>query len=171
MPLHRSLNKDRIIHKLTYEILNRRTPLRDYVTFSSGTDIIHLPSNHKNYQKDTEEYIAANLLQATDLLLGATIRSCYHGIAPHQKLPKIGEECDKQDVISYSVKEMLDKYKRHRGFTNSGHFKSFTISEVNFSKDSENFKEVHPLELPILDKDSMQLSLFHRTVPNTACSG
>lgn len=160
MPLHRSLDKDRIIYKLTYENYNGRTQLRDYVSFSSDADIVHLPSDHKDHPQDSEEYKAANLLQVTDLLLGATIRSCYHGIVPHQRLPKIGEECDKRDVISYSVKEMLDKHKRRGGFINSGHFRSFTISEASFSKDGVNFREVHPMELSVLDNDSMQVSLF-----------
>jgi hypothetical protein len=159
-PSHRNFDKERIIRKLTYENYNGRTPLRDYVSFSNDTEIIHLPSNHKDYSQGSEEYKAANMLQMADLLLGAVMRSCYHGIRLQKKLPKIGDECNKRDIISQPIKEMLDKQKRGGGFLNSGHFRSFTISEVGFSKNGVNFREICPMELSILDTDSMQINLF-----------
>lgn len=165
-PSHRNLDKERIIHKLTYESYTGRTPLRDYVSFSDDTEIIHLPSNHKDYPQGSEEHKAANMLQTADLLLGAVMRSCYRGIKLHKRLPKIGEECDRREVISHSVKEMLDKHKRGGGFVNSGHFRSFTISEVSFSQGGVNFREVHPKELSVLDADSMQISLFPQKGPD-----
>lgn len=162
MPSHRILDTDRIIQTLTYEDYHGRTSLRDYVTFSNDVSIIHLQSDHKKYSKDTEDYMDANLLQVTDLLLGATIRSCYQGIRLIPKIPRIDEECDKRDVISYSVKEMLDKRMRLSGFKNSGHYRSFSISEVSFSKDSVNFKEVHSIEPSDLDQESKQKDLFNK---------
>ncbi len=162
-PSHRNLNENRIIHKLTYGNPTGNSPLRNYVSFSSDSKISHLPSNHKDYEHASDEHRAANLLQITDLLLGAVMRSCYYGIKQQQRLPNIGDECEKRDIISYPMKEMLDKQKRGGGFVNSGHFKSFTISEVNFSKDEVNFREVSSKDLSILDEDSNQISLFPKS--------
>ena len=159
-PSHRNFDKERIIRKLTYEGSKGKTPLRNYVTFSTDTEIIHLPSDHKDYPLGSEENKAANMLQIADLLLGAVMRSCYHGFRLQKKIPKIGDECVKRDIISQPLKIMLDKYKRGGGFVNSGHFKSFTISEVDFSNGGVNFREIHPIELSISDTDSLQMSLF-----------
>jgi hypothetical protein len=159
-PSYRNFDKERIIHKLTYESNNGRTPLRNYVTFSSDAEIIHLPSDHKNYTAGSEENKAANMLQLADLLLGAVMRSCFHGFRLQKKVPMIGDECTKRDIISQPVRIMLDKYKRGGGFVNSGHFKSFAISEVAFFKGGVNFREIHPMELSFTDTDSLQMSLF-----------
>lgn len=107
-PAHRRLDEDRVIWRLTYDDLYGKSPLRDYVTFSSDASIIHLPSDHKNYLPDTEEYKHANFLQIADLLLGAIMRACYVGTKPVRTIPKIGEHCSKRDVIAHPVKEMLE---------------------------------------------------------------
>jgi len=76
-PAHRKLDEDRVVWRLTYDGFYGRSPLRDYVTFSADASIVHLPSDHKNCQPDTEEYKHANFLQIAGLLLGAIMRSCY----------------------------------------------------------------------------------------------
>lgn len=157
-PAHRKLDKDRVIWRLTYEDLYGKRPLRDYVTFSSDASIIHLPSNHKDYLPDTEKYKHANFIQIADLLLGAIMRACYAGTKPVKIIPKIGEHCNKRDVIAHPVKEMLDKRKRGSGFRYSGHYKSFVLTQVTFSKDGINFQEVQSTD--IHDEDFLQMSFL-----------
>ncbi len=156
-PAHRMLDEDRVVWRLTYDGFYGKSPLRDHVTFSSDASIIHLPSDHKNYQPDTEEYMHANFLQIADLLLGAIMRACYMGTRPIKTVPKIGEHCIKREVIVQPVKEMLEKRKRGSGFRYSGHYKSFVVTQVTFGKDGVNFQEVQSAH--IQDEDSLQMSL------------
>lgn len=142
---HRCLSEDRILRRLTYEDYNNRSPLRDYVVLTSNSSIMHLPSDHKQYQIDSREYIDANFLQIADLLLGSIIRTCFVGFQSKTKLPKIGEECIKKDAIAQPVYMMLDKKNRGGGFKNSGHYKSFTITQVKFDKAGVLYKEVQKL--------------------------
>ncbi len=157
-PAHRMLDEDRVVWRLTYDDLYGKSPLRNYVIFSSDCAIIHLPSDHKSYQSDTEEYGHANFLQVADLLLGTIMRACYVGFKSTKAFPKLGEQCIKRDVITQPVKEMLEKRKRGSGFRYSGHYKSFAITQVTFSKDGINFQEVRSAH--IRDEDSLQMSLF-----------
>lgn len=157
-PTHRRLDEDRVIWRLTFDGFYGKSPLRDFVTFSSDASIIHLPSDHKNYLPDTEEYKHANFLQIADLLLGAIRRACYVGTKPTRTMPKIGEQCNKRDVIAQPVKEMLDKRKRGSGFRHSSHYRSFVITQVTFSKDGINFQEVQSVD--IQDEELLQMSLF-----------
>jgi hypothetical protein len=156
-PAHRRLDEDRIVWRLTFEDFYGKKTLRDYVTFSTDVSIVHFPSDHKNYQLDTEEYMHANFLQIADLLLGAMMRTCYVGTKPIKTLPKIGDHCTKRDVIAQPVKEMLDKRKRGSGFRYSGHYKSFAITNVTFSKDGINFQGGQSAHLH--DEDFLQMSL------------
>lgn len=157
-PAHRIFDKDRVIQRLTYDGFYGKSPLRNYVTLSSDASIIHLPSDHKTHLHDIEKYKHANFLQIADLLLGAIMRACYVGTKSTRTIPKIGEHCNKRDAVAYPVKEMLDKRKRGRGFSNSGHYKSFVITQVTFSKNGINFQEVQSAD--IRDEDFLQMSLF-----------
>lgn len=154
---HRRLDEDRIVWRLTYDDFYGKSPLRNYITFSPDLSITHLPSDHKKHQLGTEDYMHANFLQIADLLLGSIMRACYVGAKSVRMLPKIGDQCAKRDVITQPVKEMLDKRKRGSGFRYSGHYKSFTITQVTFSKDWINFQEVPVAH--IQDEDSLQMSL------------
>jgi hypothetical protein len=157
-PAHRQLDEERILWRLTYDGLYGKTPLRDYVSFTPNTSIIHLPSDHKQYRSDTDEYMHANFLQIADLLLGSIMRACYVGVDGRKTLPRIGDECVKRDVIAQPVKEMLDKKKRGAGFRHSGHYKSFTITQVNFDKEGINFQEVHTAQMQ--DQKSLQMQFI-----------
>lgn len=158
---HRLLDEDRVVWKLTYDGLHGRTPLRDYVTFSENANIIHLPSNHKEYSPESDEYKLANMLQIADLLLGAVMRACYVGMKSQNYLPQIDTPCVKRDIIAQPVKEMLEKQKRGSGFKNSGHYKSFSITEASFTNTGIHFRKIPPLELSITDQEGLQLSLFN----------
>ncbi|WP_276958116.1 hypothetical protein, partial [Allomeiothermus silvanus] len=107
---------------------------------------------------DTEEYMHANFLQLADLLLGAMMRACFVGAKPVSTLPKIEERCSKRDVIGQPVKEMIEKRKRGSGFRHSGHYKSFTITQVTFGKHGIHFQEVQSLE--IQDEEFLQIRLI-----------
>jgi hypothetical protein len=157
-PAHRRLDEDRIVSRLTYDGFYGKSPLRDYAIFSPDVSITHLPSDHNNYKPDTEEYGHANLLQIADLLLGAIMRACYVGAKTIKSLPMIGEHCIKRDIIAQPVKEMLEKKVRGSGFRNSGHYKSFAVTQVTFGKDNPNFQEVRSAN--IQDEDLLQMSLF-----------
>ncbi|HOV98963.1 MAG TPA: hypothetical protein PK595_05270 [Bacteroidota bacterium] len=156
-PNHRQMDEERVVWRLTYDELYGKSPLRNYVSFASDAAIIHLPSNHKKYLVNTEEYIHANFLQVSDLLLGSIMRACYKGFKPG-KPPRLGEKCIKKDIIATPVKEMLEKKKRGTGFTQSGHYKSFTVTQVNFNKDGINFHELSTAQ--IKDNESCQMSFF-----------
>lgn len=158
-PEHRKMDPDRIIWQLTYDGLSGRTPLRDYVSFSPKSTIIHLPSDHRSYTHDSEEHKNAHMLQLADLLLGSSLRSCYVGITSKKKLPRLGDECIKKDLIAHPVKEMFDKRRRGSGFRNSGHFKSFTISWIEFSEGNANFRELQTMQIPMSDENSLQMQI------------
>lgn len=159
-PAHRQFNEDRVLWRLTHDDQFGRKPLRDYVNFSPSLYINHLPSNHNEYEYDSEEYLNANFLQIADLLLGSIIRAGYKGITPRKLLPKIGEQCVKKDIIAQPIKEMLDKKSRGSGFLHSSHYKAFTISKVDFTKGGVNFTELNSIQ--IQDQESLQMPLdFH----------
>lgn len=153
---YRQLDDNRIIWRLTCDIGEERTPLRDYVTFSPSASILHVPSNHQKHHPDSENYIHANLLQMADTLLGSAIRSCYTGTKKQIRYPRIGDEYIKKDVIAQPIREMFEKVNRGKGFTQSGHYRSFTISQVTFLKDSINFKELKPIQ----DTEHLQIELL-----------
>jgi len=156
-PYRRPLSEDRVIWRITMDELHGKAPLRDYVTFAPSTQIVHLQSDHKLYKPDTAQYISANLLQVSDLLLGSAIRSCYVGSTNWPSPPRLGtEHIPKKDVISYPLKEMLDKVNRKGGFQDSGHYRSFTLNEVEFSKGGVNFKPVTPKPMPTNDPNTSQ---------------
>lgn len=161
-PDHRRLDEERTVWRLTYDDLYGRAPLRDYVSFSPNASIIHLRSDHKGYERDSDNYIHANLLQISDLLLGSVVRSCFVGITDCTSLPHVDDHCVKRDVIAHPVKEMLDKVTRGAGFRSSGHCKSFTVNQVEFSADGINFKTVQTTRLPVEDSDALQMRFsFH----------
>jgi hypothetical protein len=159
---HRRLDEDRIVWRLTYDGFYGKSPLREYVALSPDALITHLPSDHKKHQPDTEDYMHANFLQIADLLLGSIMRACYVGAKSVRTLPKIGEECAKRDVITQPVKEMLEKKKRGGGFRYSGHYRSFVITQVTFTKDEINFQEVPVAQ--IQDEDFLQMSLLNENI-------
>lgn len=159
-PRHRPLNDERTMWRIAFDDQYGRTALRDYATIHQDARITHLPSDHKQYLPDSDEYIQANLLQLTDLLLGSVIRSCYVGIAECPRPPRIGStNYVKKDVIAYPVKEMLDKIRRGKGFERSGHFRSFSISCVSFAPDSVSFTKLSPLQFEITS-DELDMKLL-----------
>lgn len=157
---HRHFNEDRIIWRLFYEDVYGRTPLRDYAKISPTASITHLPSDHKLYEIGSEEYIHATLLQVADLLLGTIMRSCFVGLTRVTSLPQINDKCNKRDVVSWPVREMLAKKERGAGFRHSGHYRSFALTEVKFSREGITFRDVMPKDLVIRDEGGFQMSLF-----------
>jgi hypothetical protein len=148
LPSHRPLDQDRVIWQITVDALSGRTPMRQHVSFSEDAEIVHLPSDHKNYGSFEDDYAHANMLQLTDLLLGSVIRSCHVGCKDWPRPPKIGSEIEtKRDIIAYPVKEMLDKEKRGRGFLKSGHYKAFSITCLSFANNEISFSKVSTLDI------------------------
>lgn len=97
---------------------------------SKDAELIHLNSNRRNYNEESEEYQHANMLQLTDMFLGCVIHCCFKDAKIMNINPKIGNLIeDKKGIIAYSVKEMLDKRKRSSRFKNSSHYRAFTISK------------------------------------------
>jgi len=157
-PEHRPLDEERVVWRLTYDDQYGRVPLRDYVTFSRGASVVHLPSDHKCYEPGSDECIHANLLQMADLLLGSVMRSCYVDITQRASLPRVGEQCTgKRDIIAQPVKEMLGKASRGAGFKNSGHYKSFTINQVDFAGDGISFRRVQPTQVTVEESGALQM--------------
>jgi|Deesub1362A_J573_1020465.scaffolds.fasta_scaffold01719_4 hypothetical protein len=142
-PYHRKLDEFRILEKLMEEI-------RDYVEISPDAELIHLFSNHRKYDKDSEKYIHANLLQLADMLLGCSIHACFKDAEVSNANPRINDVIkDKKGIIAYPVKEMLDKRKRGRGFRISSHYKAFTISKAYLNDTGWEFENIMTKEVNI----------------------
>ena len=155
-PAYRVFNEDRILRRLTNDDFNGRSPLHDYISLTSNISIIHLSSNHKNYQPGTDEYMHANFLQITDLLLGSILRSRNVSSNVRITLPRIEDKCVKKDIITQPVREILDKKKRGSGFRQSGHYKSFTITQAIFGKKIIKFKEFYTPHFQLQNSLQMQ---------------
>lgn len=156
-PYHRKLSEDRILWRLIDDLIR---PLRDYVKISPTSEIVHQSSQHKDFKEDTEEYIHANMLQLADMLLGSVIHSCYKGIKIANKKPKIGEEVvDKRGIISFPVKEMIDKRKRGSNFEYSSHYKSFSLSKAEIINGEWVFENIMAKEIEIIP-DGRQITLI-----------
>lgn len=163
-PFHRHLDSGRVLWRLSYDDFNGRTPLRDYVIFDTSAKLIHLSSDHKKYSPGSEHYVHANYLQVADLLLGSIIRSCYRGFKFRKLLPVIGEPCEKREIIAMPVKEIIEKKKRGAGFTNSGHYKSFVLTEVNFNRRVISFNELNAIS--VHDEGTKQIAFDFGEVGN-----
>jgi len=156
-PFHRSLSDSRVVWDILYDEFKGRSPLKPNITFSEDASIIQMDSNHRNYDLGSIDWIRANLLQIADLLLGATIKSCHIGCKDHTNIPKPGTEVeDKKGIFAYPIKRLYSKEKRGVGFTYSGHYRSFTISFIDFSGDTITFKPVRPVDIQL---DDMNLEL------------
>ena len=159
-PYHRKISDQRILWRLIEDDVLGKSPLREYVEFKEDAEIIAQYSDHKKYKKDSEEYINANILQLADLLLGCTVYSCYRGIKINEvRLTKIDIQ-DKKGVVSFPVKEMLNKRKRGKRFKKySGHYKSFVLSKASIQNGVWNFENITTKEIEI-DPQTCQISLF-----------
>ena len=146
-PNYRSLDSDRVVNQIIYDDFYGRTSLRDYVTLPVDIPIEPVESQHTLHPSDSEEYVHANMLQAADLLLGAIIRSCHHGLAPQACPPPVGSTCAKKDVIAYPVLRMLEKMKRGSGFVHSGHHRAFSISTIMFENKGVRFCHLQPKDV------------------------
>jgi len=157
-PFHRKLSKKRILKRLTDKQLENG--LRRYVDLSK-TEIVHLSSDHKEFDVASIEYYHANMLQLADLLLGCTIKSCLKGIKNQEMNPKIGDQVlDKKSIIAYPVSKMLDKRKRGNNFKYSSHFKSFSISKASIIDDKWEFDNLQPMEIDIRLSNQLTLDQF-----------
>ena len=159
-PYHRKLSNYRILWRLIMNKFLGNNPLRDYVKIPLNCEIIHQSSQHKNFKKDTEEYINANMLQLADMLLGAVVHSCYKGIKISRIPPSIGRKVDdKRGVVSVPVKEMLDKRKRGKNFRYSSHYKSFSLSLAYLENDQWHFDNIMTKDIEIV-QGAEQLTLL-----------
>jgi len=133
--------------------------VRDYIKVSPDAELVHLPSNHREYDNDSDEYIHANLLQLADMLLGCVIHACFKDALIEDIYPRIGVHVrDKKGIIAYPVKEMFDKRKRGKGFKNSGHYGSFAISRAYIRNTGWEFENVMTKEVGILDAGQLNIS-------------
>jgi len=150
-PNHRNLDQARILWQLLFDEGQGRNPLRDYVSFSRDATIEHIPSNHRKHVIGSQNYINANFLQIADMLLGGVIHSCQKE-CHEQEPPPLGSTLDsKRDIVTTPIKQMLDKTSRGSEFKHSGHYNSFTVSEVEFDKKNILFRKINPchVDLPL----------------------
>ncbi|MEW6457004.1 MAG: hypothetical protein AB1410_09880 [Acidobacteriota bacterium] len=151
-PHHRRLNEFRILDRLTGEV-------REYVQIPKDAELVHLNSNHRNYNEGSEEYKHANMLQLADMLLGCAIHCCLKDAKIKNINPQIGNPIeDKKGIIAYPVKEMLDKRKRGSGFKNSSHYRAFTISKALIPNTGWEFENITTRKIEI--SNAGQLSIF-----------
>jgi hypothetical protein len=156
-PFHRDLDDSRILWQITVDHISGRQPLRSYVKFKEDARVEQYPSDHKNYSYGSKKWNHSNILQVTDLLLGSTIRACHIGCPDYPKVPRTGARVtDKKGIIAYPVKDMMSKYERGYGFRHSGHYKSFSVSYVDFHDDEVSFTNLHPKDFEVSD-DNLKL--------------
>ena len=150
-PHHRKLDEFRILDRLMAEV-------SEYVEISPYAELVHLSSNHREHDKDSEEYIHANFLQLADMLLGCSIHSCLKDAKVRNANPRVNDVIDdKKGIIAYPVKEMLDKRKRGKGFGNSSHYKAFTISRAYLTNVGWKFENVMTKEVSVSDTGQLTL--------------
>ena len=84
------------------------------------------------------------------LILG-TVRYIFFGdVQMVSRIPQVGELCDdKRSIISSPVLEILKKVERGPGFRHSGHYRTFTISRVDFRDDQIAFKSLTVGKIPV----------------------
>lgn len=153
-PYHRKLSDYRILEKLISEA-------RDYVEIVNDAEIIPLSSDHKRHDKNSDDYVHANMLQLADMLLGSSIHSCLKNSQIKKVSPKLGDYIEyKKGIIAYPVRKMLDKRKRGRGFLNSSHYRAFTISKAALRNNNWEFDNVMTKEI-ILNQSTGQICLFN----------
>lgn len=146
-PRHRPLDSGRIVWQMLSEEEGQKSPLRDYVSIADNATIDHVPSNHREHAPDHGDYRHAHYLQLADMLLGAIIHACHKGCRTYSP-PALGSQVtSKRDIIATPVKIMLEKRLRRSGFRHSGHYRSFTISQISFEKGSVLFKQVSTKEI------------------------
>jgi len=158
-PEHRRFSEDRILWQLLVEEESGRKPLQSYVSLHPEAYIKHVPSDHKKHVRSSEGYVDANLLQVADVLLGS-VRHIFFGNHEHiSTRPQLWEECrNKRSIIAKPVWEMLKKVERGYAFIQSGHYRTFAVSCMDFEGDSIAFSQ---LNLPNLSgEDEGMVSLF-----------
>jgi len=157
-PYHRRLSEERVLWRLIKQQLIDEVRL--YATIRLDSEIIHLPSDHKMFSPESEDYFHANMLQLADMLLGSTVQSCLKGIVWESVNPRTGQKVnDKKSIIAFPVKEMLDKRKRGKNFRHSGHYRSFTISKAYIKDQQWQFENILTQDLKI-DACTGQINLF-----------
>jgi len=150
-PYHRKLDEFRILERLMDNI-------REYVEIFPDAELIHLSSSHREHDRDSEEYMHANLLQLADMLLGCSICSCLKDTEVSDANPRIHDIIkDKKGILAYPVKEMLDKRKRGKGFRNSSHYRAFTISKAYPKDTGWEFESVMTKEVNISNTGQLTL--------------
>ena len=157
-PRHRPLSVERVVWRLLADEGSGRTPLRDYVSFAEGATIDHVPSSHRDHDEGSEHYRCAHHLQIADMLLGGVIHACHKGCRVCAPPPLGAPVANKRDIIATPIKRMLDKRLRGFGFRASGHFRSFTVSQVEFGTDGVVFKQVTTQQVqPVLEDLQQEL--------------
>jgi hypothetical protein len=157
---HRKLSDERILWRLIIDDSLGKAPLREYVNIPPNCEIVHQSSKHEDFMKDSNEYVHANMLQLADMLLGATIHSCYKGLKIQTRQPRKDQYVeDKRGVISMPVKEMLDKRKRGKNLKYSSHYKSFSLFRAFVKDKAWQFEDIITKDIEILP-DAKQLTLL-----------
>lgn len=137
-PWNRELDEIRILDHLIAEV-------REYVEIDRNACIEGVVSDHTS--PDCTDSDKAQFLQATDLLLGSVIHSCFRDL----------ERSAKKEIIIRPVRAMLEKRKRGAGFRNSGHYRSFSLSFARIERGQWKFEQVDTKEIIYEDN---QLKLF-----------
>lgn len=154
-PHHREFDESRIIRKIQNNDPSL-SGLRNYCLIHAGTNIIHLPSKHRDYPIDSKEYINSNMLQLADLILGSVNQVCHVGCGDFNCQPKIGlKVTSKKGLLANLTKEVMDKRKRGFGFKNSSHYKSFSVSEAKIIDGNWSFNQYQIKEF--LDQDTIRM--------------
>ena len=145
-PHHREFSGKRVIERLIFPRDIGSSELRDYVSILPDARIVYLQaSKHTNYKEGTSDYINANMLQAADMVLGSVSRALSKGVLKVNYRPKESNPCEnKKCIIATPMVEVIEKAKRGKAFSNSGHYKAFNITRADIINNKWEFNTVKP---------------------------
>lgn len=134
--LHRLIDEQRVIERL-------RPELRPGLSIAPRFEIRAVDSNPSVYAEGSREYGDSELLQVTDLFLGATrfiADGTYQGLCPSAGMvpamyKKLGSRSEKMAYVYQPFCSVLRKSAERRqhslaSWQNSGHYRSFTASHA-----------------------------------------
>jgi len=139
-PFHRKLNDNRVLGSVN--------DLRNYAEIPYETTIKHHSKDHNKFEKDSEEFIDACILQLADMLLGCITLYCFGNseIPPLELQIGRNKNFDKKSKICSSIKEMLDERKRRYPSEECCYYKSSAVSIALPKNNGWEFKDLIPRE-------------------------
>jgi len=161
--LPRSIDSKRVVERLRWE-------LRPGLTLAPEFEIRAVDSNPARHVWETRDFEDSELVQVTDLLLGAVrfiAEGSYKGQCPPEGPPpalhqKLGGSGQKRAWVYRPLCELLKKNaerwkKNAKAWANSGHYRSLSLSRAELVKGQWQF---HNVEWAVDEEKRLRVPLF-----------